>query len=163
VATPNAGTVLADPERWGTLLDTMTNLAVLLPDDLASVPLTAVLQTVKQVGTGVLDGLDGLAAMAPGSEFLDGLGSAPGTAFAVASDYTPESAPLPLRALDALVDPFFGEGNDLVVPTRGVSRAAGLTIGDVLAVRRTPAVSHVSYFGEPTVRERIADWLPSDA
>jgi hypothetical protein len=163
VATPNAGTVLASPDRWGTLLDTMTNLATLLPDDFASAPLTAVIETVKQVGTGVLDGLDGLVAMSPGSDFLTGLGSATGTAagtsFAIASDFEPESASLPVRALDALVDPFFGEGNDLVVPTMSVSRAAGLTVDDAVTVPRTPAIAHTSYFGNRTVRERIVSWL----
>ncbi len=167
VATPNAGTVLADPARWGALLDTMTNLATLFPDDFTSLPLTAVIETVKQVGTGVLDGLDGLAAMSPGSRFLVGLGSEPptvaGKSFAVASDFDPESASLPVRALDALVDPFFGEGNDLVVPTEGISRAAGLTVEDVLTVPRSPAIAHVSYFGDATVREHIATWLPGRA
>lgn len=164
VATPNAGTVLADPERWGTLLDTMTNLATLLPDDFSSVPLTAVIETVKQVGTGVLDGLDGLAAMSPGSEFLTGLGAGTGTAagrsFAVASDFEPESAALPVRALDALVDPFFAEGNDLVVPTTGVSQATGLTVAEVLTVPRKPPIAHSSYFRDASVRQRISAWLP---
>jgi len=164
IATPNAGTVLADPKRWGDLLDSMTNLVTLFPDDTVSVPLTAVLETVKQIGTGVIDGLDGLSAMTPGSQWLSQLAPAPGAAgektYAVASDFDPVSAPLPVRALNVLVDPFFGEGNDLVVPTKGVSHAAGLTVDDTLVLPQTPAVSHTTYFQDEVVRTRIANWLP---
>jgi hypothetical protein len=165
VATPNAGTVLADPQRWGDLLDSMTNLAMLFPDDTVSVPLTAVIETVKQIGTGVVGGLDGLSAMTPGSDWLSRLarGSAGGKTYAVASDFDPVSAPLPVRALNVLVDPFFGEGNDLVVPTNGVSQAPGLTVDDTLALPQTPAISHNVYFRDEAVRTRIADWLPPPA
>jgi hypothetical protein len=164
VASPNAGTALADPARWGKLLDTMTNLAMLVPDDLMSVPLTAVIEVVKQIGTGVLSGLDGLAAMIPGSPALARLApaspSAAGASYAIASNFEPVSAPLPWRALDVLVDPFFGEANDLVVPTQGVSRAAGLTVKDVQVLPQTPAISHLTYFHDQAVRQRIAEWLP---
>jgi hypothetical protein len=168
VATPNAGTVLADPERWGTLFDTITNLSMLFPDDLVSVPLTGVVEVVKQVGTGVLDGLGGLASMQPGCDLLSSLtaaAAAEGTTtrqFAVSSDFEPEQAPLPLRALDLLVDSFFGEGNDLIVPTEGVSQVPGLRIDDVLRLPQRPAISHVNYFRDRTVRTQLAAWLPGD-
>ncbi|GEA89336.1 esterase/lipase family protein [Cellulomonas cellasea] len=160
VGTPNSGTVLAGPERWGTLLDIMTNLAVLLPDDTVSAPLTAVIETVKQVATGVLDGLDGLRAMAPGSDLLGNLTvppSARGRVFTVASDYEAVDAPVPLRALDVLVDPFFGEGNDLVVPSQGVSTGMGALESHV--VPRAPSVTHTAYFRDPAVRRLVAGWL----
>jgi hypothetical protein len=67
---------------------------------------------------------------------------------------------LPVRALDVLVDPFFGEANDLVVPTQGVSEAVGLTVEDAEVVPRTPAISHLTYFHDQAVRQRIAEWLP---
>jgi hypothetical protein len=162
VATPNAGTVLADTERWGRLLDTVTNLLMLFPDDTVSVPLTAVVETVKHIGTGIVGGLDGLAAMVPGSPWLSrlGLSAVTGRTYAVASDFDPVSAPLPVRALNVLVDPFFGEGNDLVVPTNGVSEAPGFTVDDVLVVPHARAVVHTTYFRDEAVRTKIAQWLP---
>jgi hypothetical protein len=127
-----------DPERWGQRV--------------------AVIDTVKQVGTGVLDGL---AAMSPGSTFIDGLGRAgTGKSVAVAGDFEPESASLPVPALDTLVDPFFGESNDLVVPTKGISQTTGQPLEDVLTVPRAPAISQLSYFGNSVVRECIAGCCP---
>jgi hypothetical protein len=165
VATPNAGTVLADTERWGKLLDTVTNLLMLFPDDTVSVPLTAVVETVKHIGTGIAGGLDGLAAMVPRSPWLSQLDppAVAGRTYAVASDFDPVSAPLPIRALNVLVDPFFGESNDLVVPTGGVSAAAGLTADGALVLPQTPAVAHTTYFRDQVVRTAVADWLPRPA
>jgi len=162
VATPNAGTVLADTERWGKLLDTVTNLLMLFPDDTVSVPLTAVVETVKHIGTGIAGGLDGLAAMVPHSHWLSALGppAVAGHAYSIASNFDPVSAPLPVRALNVLVDPFFGEDNDLVVPTKGVSTAAGLTVEDTLVLPQTPAVAHTTYFRDEEVRAAVANWLP---
>jgi hypothetical protein len=162
VATPNAGTVLADTERWGKLLDTVTNLLMLFPDDTVSVPLTAVVETVKHIGTGIAGGLEGLAAMVPRSHWLATLGppAVAGRTYSIASDFDPVSAPLPVRALNVLVDPFFGEGNDLVVPTKGVSAAAGLTVDDALVLPQTPAVAHTTYFRDEEVRATVAGWLP---
>jgi hypothetical protein len=165
VATPNAGTVLASPDHWGTLLDTVTNLATLFPDDTASVPLVAVIEVVKQIGTGILSDLDGLAAMDPAAPMLlTGLspaaGWSSGQAFTIASDFDPEYASLAVRALDVLADPFFREGNDLVVPTEGVRHAPGLTVEDGIVVPRTPAISHIAYFRDPAVRKQIDTWLP---
>ena len=62
----NAGTVLADTEQWGRMLDTVTILQMLLfPDDTVSVPLTTVVETVKHLGTGINGGLDGLRRWCP--------------------------------------------------------------------------------------------------
>jgi hypothetical protein len=163
VATPNAGTALAAPERWGSLLDVVTNLTMLFPDT-ASVPLTAVMETVKQLGIGVAEGLDGLAAMDPDSEFLSTLTSSTAgkgsQAFTIASDFEPRTGPVPLRALDVLVDAFFTEGNDLVVPTAGVSDALGLDVAERVTVPATPAINHNAYFRDEGVRRQIAQWLP---
>jgi hypothetical protein len=50
----NAGTVSADSERWGGMLDTVTILQMLLfPDDTVSVPLTTVVGTVKHLGADI--------------------------------------------------------------------------------------------------------------
>jgi hypothetical protein len=135
---------------------------MLFPDDTVSVPLTAVVETVKHIGTGIAGGLDGLAAMVPHSHWLSTLGppAVAGHAYSIASNFDPVSAPLPVRALNVLVDPFFGEDNDLVVPTKGVSTAVGLTVEDTLVLPQTPAVAHTTYFRDEEVRAAVANWLP---
>jgi hypothetical protein len=163
VATPNAGTTLASRDRWNTLLDAVTNLAMLYPDDTVSVPLTAVVETVKQVGVGVLEGLPGLEAMDPDGAFLAGLAPVTGHGgrhFAIASDFEPSTGPFAVRALDALVDGFFEGGNDLIVPTAGVAAVPDLAAVDVVTLPATPAIAHTGYFGDDVVRQRLAEWLP---
>jgi hypothetical protein len=163
VATPNAGTTLASPERWTTLLDAVTNLAMLYPDDTVSVPLTSVIETVKQLGVGVLEGLPGLEAMDPDGAFLPSLDHVVGTPaehFAIASDFAPETAPFALRALDALIDRFFESGNDLVVPTSSAAAVAGMASVDCVTLPATPAIAHTRYFWDDAVRQHLAGWLP---
>ena len=163
VATPNRGTTLASTEKWGTLLDVVTNLAMALPDT-ASVPLSIVVEVVKQVGTGSVEGLDGLASMDPEGEQLQGLTPRPGVGtpalFTIASDYEPLSGSVPLRALDLMVDTFFGEANDLVVPTEGVSAIPGLKVEEAVAMPSMPALNHTGFFRDAQVRQQLSQWLP---
>lgn len=163
VGTPNAGTQLAQRDRWSTLFDCLTNLAMLYPDDAVSVPLTAVVETVKQVAVGVFDDLDGLNAMDPASPFLQQLAPAQGVTparhLAVASDFAPDGGPAALRALDRLVDTYFRAGNDLVVPTAGVSHAPGLVVEETVTVPKAPPVAHTTYFRDAGVRAQLATWL----
>lgn len=142
--------------------DTVTILQMLFPADTVGVPLTTVVETVKHLGTGIAGGLDGLSAMVPGSPCLSRLAPSPvtGRTYAVVSDFHPVSAPRPVRALNVLVDPFFREGNDLVVPTSGVSEAPGFTVDDVLVSPHARAVVHTTYFRDGAVRTKIAQWLP---
>jgi len=164
VAAPNNGTPLASPDKWGTLLDAVTNVAMLFPGSGTKV-LAAVVATVKQLGTGALHGLDGLASMDPAGEFLAALTQPadvpPARTFAVASDYEPHPGTVAQRALDVLADGYFagflGGGNDLVVPTRGV--AEGQPVTEAFAVPGDLAVSHSGYFAQPSVRDRLAQWL----
>jgi hypothetical protein len=66
-----------------------------------------------------------------------------------------------VRALDLLVDPFFGAGNDTVVPTAGVHRGAGgYTVADPVIVPTASAVPHTRYFADADVRAALAGWLP---
>ncbi len=161
VATPNAGTVLAGPQRWGTLLDVFTNVLSLFPDSPVGVGLEGVLEVVKQVATGVLGGLDGIAAMDPDGPWLRHVEvgtPGPGVAVhAVTSDFEPAGgAKLAVRALDLLVDPIFGAGNDTVVPTDGVHRGAGgYTVADPLVVPTARGVAHSTYFHDPGVRAAL--------
>ncbi|MEU6986387.1 hypothetical protein ABZ946_23605 [Streptomyces sp. NPDC046324] len=165
VATPNAGTVLADAQHLGDLLDVFTNLLGLLPDEIVTTTLEVVLEVVKHCATGALGGLGGLAAMDPASSALTDLNAAPvptvGTVRAITSDYSPaDGAGLAIRALNRLVDQLFGVGNDLVVPTDGVHRAGSYVVRDPLVIPSTSGVAHVDFFRDAQVRSRLAEWLP---
>lgn len=164
VATPNAGTVLASPQRWGTLLDVFTNLLALFPDSPGGLALEGVLEVVKQVATGVFGGLDGLAAMDPAGGYLRGLNQAAvrgDAVYAVTSNFEPGgSASLAVRALDLMADPVFGSDNDLVVPTDGVFRAGGYAASEPVVVPLASRISHSGYFADADVRRTIASWLP---
>ncbi|HEX2252564.1 MAG TPA: hypothetical protein VHQ65_04790, partial [Thermoanaerobaculia bacterium] len=73
VATPNAGTALADRHHLSDFVDTFTNLLELVPDNPVVEILASVITVLKQVAVGALGGLDGITAQAPGSEYLTGL------------------------------------------------------------------------------------------
>lgn len=163
VATPNQGTTLAESERIGSYLDVVTNLMTFLPDEPLTTALELVIEVVKQVAIGMVDGLDGLAAMNPSNEGLAKLNEQSITSStmmrAIASDYEPGTDSLPLTALDALVDQVFRAANDLVVPTDGVARIAGHD-HELFTVPGGNKVSHTRYFYDDDVRHRLAEWLP---
>ena len=166
VGTPNAGTVLASPARWTTLIDVFSNLFALLPDEPASATIQAVIELVKQVSTGVFTGLAGLTAMDPKNPALasangPGVAARAGAVRAVAADFTPLPGALRQAALNALVDRFFGSGNDLVVPTEGVFAAGAYRIGDPYVVPASAGVSHTTFFRDPGVRAKLGEWLGS--
>ncbi|SHN35569.1 DUF7379 domain-containing protein [Cryptosporangium aurantiacum] len=169
VGTPNGGTVLASPKRWTTLIDVFTNLFALLPEETASTTAQAVIELVKQVATGVFNGLAGLTAMDPGNPAVasanalplgGGLGGAAGVARAIASDYSPGAGDLRFKALNALVDPFFGAGNDLVVPTQGVFEAGDYRVTAPFVVPLPNTVVHTAFFSDARVRAKLGEWLP---
>jgi hypothetical protein len=162
VGTPNAGTVLASPKRWTTLLDVFSNLFSLLP---ASDAVAPVVEVVKQLATGVFNGLAGLTAMDPSvtARHYGSLGGAAGSAGvvrAIASDFTPADGALRMKALNAIVDPFFGTGNDLVVPTEGVYSADGYRVSDPFVLPVPSTVAHTTFFADARVRAKLGEWLP---
>ncbi|MET9793872.1 esterase/lipase family protein [Streptomyces canus] len=164
VATPNAGTALAEKQRLSDLLGVFTNLLGLFPEELVSTTLEVVLEVVKHAATGVLGGLDGLAAMDPASEGLGKLNASAvptqGSVRAVTSDFEPaRGAGLAMRALDGLVDRLFGVGNDLVVPTEGVHRAGSYVVPGPLVVPAVSAVVHSGFFRNAQVRAGLSAWL----
>lgn len=168
VATPNAGTALADANRLGQLLDRMTTLADHLPDRLGRPVLDVLLRLVQQVVVGALDGLDGLAAMDPDGPFLTevlnkGAPDRSGYA-AVGADFEPPPGSAPARvALDGLSDVVFGDvANDLVVPTRGcydVPALDGFPVPDRLVFGASDGVDHNGYWTRPAFGERLLAWL----
>jgi hypothetical protein len=171
VGTPNEGTALADPDHLSVLLDRMATVANLFPGVPVAEVLDAVLTVVKAVAQGALTGLDGLAAMRPGGDFLGRLARGPDVEaeyFALASDFEPTRPGLKglvQGAQDSFLDFVFrDEGNDLVVPTRGVSGgfAAGNAIAEDHRVEfdRGRGVTHCTYWPERETADQLLAWLP---
>lgn len=164
VATPNAGTTLASPDHLGDLLDMFSNLVTAFTDEGSGVIAAAVLEVVKQVASGALHGLDGLAAMDPAAPSLARINAArtaPATSVsAITSDYDSSGATTARRALDFLADRVFGAGNDLVVPTTGVYEAGSYRVDDRLDLSGTaPSLAHSGYFHDSRVLVWLADHL----
>jgi hypothetical protein len=166
VGVPNAGTVLADPEHLGDLLDTYTNLLDVLPDIGAVDVLQVVLEVVKQVATGVVEGLDGLMSMNPGGDYLRGLNKEPsehaGYA-AIAADFSPAARDARQLAMNLVADRLFRSANDLVVPRDGgweVDEQSLVPTGRRLSIDEKQAVTHNSYFASSAVQESLRAWLP---
>ena len=70
VASPNAGTILADREHLSDLLDRVTDLAQFVPDNGVTDTLGIVFAVVKQLAVGAVGGLDGIMAMNPAEGYL---------------------------------------------------------------------------------------------
>ena len=150
VATPNAGTALADFNRLGDFVDRLTNLLDLAPDNPVTEPLATIITVVKQLAVGALNGLDGLTSMTPDGAYLAKLNAACGSKavyHAVASNFEPApDSSLATIARDAATDFVFRQQpNDLVVPTAGVYEQNGgslFPIADPLIFEAAAAVSH---------------------
>jgi pimeloyl-ACP methyl ester carboxylesterase len=168
VASPNAGTTLADADHLGDLIDLYTNLLNFIPDNGVTDILPCIVTVVKMIAVGAVKGLDGLTAMAPGGDFLLTLnaGAAPeGVSYrALAADSEPGNAGFAAFARDALMDRIFKAGNDLVVPTDGVfaENGAGLfPIADTEChvFKTGDGVSHTTFFSNRATQEKLKEWL----
>jgi len=163
-AAPNAGTILADPEHLGDLVDSYTNLM-----NFTVVPLVAdaVITVVKYAAVGILRGLDGLQAMDPQGEFLEWLNSPadnPSKYFAISGDFEPDNQGWKQYAADRLMDRIFQEANDLVVPTASVYAPNGsnhFPLTNRLEFDESDGVHHSGYFGHPAARDQLLEWLRS--
>ncbi len=141
--------MLADPDRLATFIDAVSNAFALAADDSVAVPFAAVVEVAKQLATGVVSGLDGLTAMRPGGDFLQGLKAAAERTVAIGSHFRAlEGASLAARAAGAVADTVFGEPNDLVVPTSGAD-----VVPDPMVLA---GVTHTGFFREQAVRSLIA-------
>ena len=169
VATPNAGTALADFDRLGRLVDNLTNLLELIPDNPITDPLEVILSVVKQLAVGAFKGLDGLASMTPGGSYLGeflNVASATDTTYrAIASDFEPAAnAALARLARDMATDAIFREqANDLVVPTVGVYTKNGSSrfpIDEPLVLGAGESIDHSSFWVHPSVHDAFERWLP---
>jgi hypothetical protein len=166
VATPNAGTILADADHLGDLLDTYTNLLLFFPDGGLSDILDVAIAVAKQVAVGALKGLDGLQCMLPDGPFLKGwLNSGPRVDtryYALAADFEPTGGSLRTLARDRLFDRVFKAENDLVVPTKGVFEANGSGCFPIEEREVFPSgagVHHSGFWANERACERVFGWL----
>ena len=166
VASPNAGTDLADAEHMGDLIDTYTNLLNFIPDNPVTDILDGVITVAKQLAVGAVKGLDGLQSMRPGGEFQTLLNAANGQGetsyFALGADYTPAEAGFKAWAMERLTGKVFGAENDLVVPTASVYEENGSSrfpIVDPLIFPADAGISHTTFFQNADVQEQLLTWL----
>ncbi len=167
VATPNAGTALAQRDHLGKLIDRFTNILQFVPDNAVTDTLDAVLTVLKQLALGIFGGLEGLAAMDPGGSYLrelNGPGPARAGYHAVAANYEPPAdSPLLRVARDGLTDLVFGRAeNDLVVPTKGVFTvpgAGGFPVADPLVFDAARGVDHSGFWRQPELAAALREWL----
>ncbi|MGI8809534.1 MAG: DUF7379 domain-containing protein [Acidimicrobiales bacterium] len=174
VATPNLGTPLADPENLGKLLDGLTNLLDIVPDNPVTDSLAGIVSVVRQLAVGALGGLDGLMAQnqrLADNPFLTALNTARphDTRYrALAADYEP--APNTGRgrwARDAALDAIFGwEANDLIVPTAGTyawNGASNFPITERIVLPPERAVDHSTFWTAPEALDAFTAWLKPDS
>jgi pimeloyl-ACP methyl ester carboxylesterase len=166
VATPNAGTALADQANIRKWLDIITNIAQFVPDNPVTDIIALVLTVLKQLTLGVFEGLPGITSMDPAGKYLEELnvdGDFAAEYFTIAAEFEPlEGTPLTRVAQDLAIDAIFsGKHNDLVVPTEGASAISGLSrfAPESLVFDSGRGLDHSSYFGNPEVVAKLKEWL----
>lgn len=173
VATPNLGTPLADPEHFGKLLDGLTNLLDLIPDNPITDSLAGIVAVVRQLAVGAAKGLDGLMAQnrrLSDNPFLTNLNSArPHTTRyrAIVADYEPPpDTPRGRWFRDAAIDAIFEfEPNDLIVPTASTyswNGADSFPIAERIVLPTDRAVDHSTFWTAPEPLNAFATWLSAD-
>ncbi|HUD30833.1 MAG TPA: CHAT domain-containing protein [Novosphingobium sp.] len=189
VGCTNAGTHLAEPDNWRTLVDLYTSILVAGGKLLgaATSPLVGAVteQAVKLVAgfvkampqLGVEEGrVPGLAAMRPGSDTIlrlaraEALGGA-GPVHVVASNFEPNrgtgtgiAGKLAVFLGDRVVDRFFRDAaNDLVVDTASMTDFGAAAEAPVFPLLQempvADAIYHVIYFATPAVADALLEWL----
>jgi pimeloyl-ACP methyl ester carboxylesterase len=176
VGTPNAGTLLAQPDHMMNMIDRYTTALNILPTGPVEEVLEAIVTTVKVVAHAAMNALDGLMSMNPVGDYLKGVNVAGenGTKYyAICANFEPNTAETaPLKTIikqkvgDAVVDRIFKDApNDLVVPTNGVFTASGphfpLDVSARLVFPADRGIWHSAYFEQPETAEKLLTWLPS--
>jgi len=169
VATPNAGTPLADPTHIRDYLDRYSTMLNWIPDgpwSVATDTVSGLLTIVKVVAAGVAGGLPGLATM-DGANDEGVIASLPfpdAEQFAIDVEFEPSGRLLSLlRVGDVVVDNVFtGTANDVVVPTATVGTVEGLlSIPDDRHLALGPRTDawHSGLFARSDVSTRLHEWL----
>lgn len=178
VGTPNAGTLLAQPDHMMSMIDRYTTALNVLPTGPVEEILEAIVATVKIIAHAAMKALDGLMSMNPDGGYLKGVNRPSDVTtryYAIAANFepnTPETAPLKTviknKVGDAVVDRIFKNAhNDLVVPTDGVFTANGphfpLDASSCLIFPAERGIWHSAYFEQPETVAKLKEWLMKPA
>jgi len=165
VATPNSGTVLADPQHMKEWLDAYTNILNYFPPNGVTDAIETVVTVVKHAAIGALEGLKGLQSMRPSGDYLKTLNrptSQKPEYFAMTADYEPIEAGWSQMLKDRAMDSIFGGQNDLVVPTAGVFSKNGsnlFPIAKTLEFGDREGVYHSGFWGNQMAQDQLLEWL----
>ena len=170
VGVVNQGTILADADNWGELVDRFTSLLYRLSGPGISQTLETVLAVVKSIAIGTVHELEGLSAMAPGSEFLQQLNTGPAdpaaaTYRAITSDFEPSDPGLKAWLNDEVRDRIFEDkANDMMVTIESMAGANGsarfpIKPASIRSFAAAEAVEHSDYFGQALTSSAFDDWL----
>ena len=170
VGVVNQGTILADAEHWGELLDRFTTMLALLPGPGISETLETVLAVVKSIAIGTVEALEGLSAMAPDSEFLRRLNTGPADPDAavyraITSNFEPRDPDLKAWLNDEVRDKLFDEkSNDMMVTIESMAGANGsarfpIKPASTRSFKPTDAVEHSDYFWQDLTSTAMREWL----
>lgn len=162
-ATPNNGTIVAQPIHLQKYLETLMTATNVLPE-VVDVTVDAILATAKLLLTEVMPQLPGLDDQQPESSLLPLLQGTPGPGdAAVQADYAaPDGLHAIMRLADSGMDYIFGgKKNDLVVPTEGVSRWRGGNFPRErqLVFTEEQSIHHFSLFRQPDTRHFLISML----
>jgi len=163
VATPNAGTALADPQGIPGLVERLTNYVNMLPDATLTIASGALLSLAGAAAEVALPRLPGLADQAPESPLQQLLAPPPGDAerfYAFCADYEPENDLVGVVKHATMDRIFAAEDNDLVVPTKGVAHTPYFDVPaeHTVVFESERRVHHCAFFEQPEVA-RIGEWL----
>jgi hypothetical protein len=169
--TPNVGTPVADSTNLEELVNRFTSLLnILPPGPWSSVVaiMDGVLELVKIIGVGAIDGVPGLEAMKATSPLLTALntGDEPATThYAIDTNFTPTGSLISLlRVANGVADKVFDDvPNDVAVPSTGVGTVPG-DFGFPVPDERRRAfgdsnIWHCSYFQEARTAASLTAWL----
>ena len=181
VGVPNAGTNLAEPDRWSKLIDIYTNLLLestpvgntFLAKAIVQCAIGNVGALVKYLAAYAADrgGVPGLAAMRPppkGQFIVDLNGAQPGQPGAgqpwlvIESNFHAAVGQSKLRILEAIADDILDKANDLVVDFKSmtaIDTPPGGLVKKTLDLGTNSAVYHTNYFGQDGVVKAIQSWL----
>ncbi|HEY1801445.1 MAG TPA: hypothetical protein VGG46_10970 [Terriglobales bacterium] len=165
VGTPDIGTPLADPNDLPKAVSRLASILSSFSQGVAEIGLGALLTIFGGIVEGGIGALPGLEDMDPGSPLLCELNTPPlnpAFYFGVEADYQPAGGlarAIENNGIDAL---FFGELNDLVVPTLGVSTVKGQVLppAQVDEYGQTTGVYHLNYFYQAGTWDKILQCLP---
>ena len=176
---PNAGTNLAEPDRWSKLADVYTTLLLasapldnsFLTKAIAGSAIKGVGALVKYLAAYTVDGngVPGLAAMEPDGDFIVDLNrDQPGQPdggqpwFVISSDFHADADGSKLQIVEGIVDDILDEANDLVVDTRSmaaIDTPPGGHVRRTLDFGTNSSVFHNNYFQQAEVADAMRAWL----